>query len=104
MDNPDRAILERKILEQAEQMVGRRVSAVEFSNRLFGPDGLLRTLWTTQSDRQGLVCSDLYRTLKTHLRALEKVDVVQFERDIADYSEVRGNNYDGAGRKEPEAA
>lgn len=104
MQTSDQESLEQDILGQAQEMYDRRVSAVDFSNRLFGPNGLVRRLWTTRADRTALVNSELFRTLKKQLRALEKIEVSHFERDIADYAELRRAHEVNAVRKKPEAA
>lgn len=77
---------ERRIYEEARELLSRQVSAPEFSARFFGPRGRLRALWTTQSDRQAVVESALYEWLQAELGRLRRREVTQFEREVAELS------------------
>lgn len=83
MDQSRYAKLERAILDEARAMYDRNASVGEFSGRIFGPDGLLRQMWSNDDERHELVKSTLFKRLQDQLHELGAREVEQFERDIA---------------------
>ncbi len=73
---------ERRIYQEARELISRQISAPELSARLFGPGGLLKSLWKTESERKVLVKSELYKFLQEEVSALRRREVVQFEREV----------------------
>lgn len=82
MDAKRRKSVEDQIRREAQSMVDRRAPVGEFSARVFGPDGLLRQLWKTKSDRRSLVASAIYRELREQMSQLERGQREDFEADI----------------------
>lgn len=82
MDSKQRKALEDQIRREAQAMVDRHAPVGEYSARIFGPDGLLRKLWKTKSDRTVLVSSPFYRELRALMDSLEQVQRTDFEADV----------------------
>ena len=77
---------EREVYQRAKELLVQRISAPEFSARIFGPDGLLRRLWKTDAERKDIVASELYRWLKKALTELRDREAAEFEKEIASLS------------------
>ncbi len=77
---------ELKVYEAAGKLLAKRVTAPEFSARVFGEDGLLRPLWGDEKERKALVASELYRWLQEELAKLRRWEVGEFEKEIESLS------------------
>lgn len=75
---------EREIDHEAEALLKRGASAMEFSRQVFGSDGLLRRLWKTDEERKGVVASAMYRRLQQRLAELRERESADFDREVAD--------------------
>lgn len=73
---------ERDIHREAEALRAQGVSAVAFSARVFGPEGLLRRLWKTEADRRRMAGSELYARLHEILAELRGRDAAEFDREV----------------------
>ncbi len=72
----------KKVYSEAAQMLKSGTNAADFSNRIFGPKGLLRRLWNTDSERRTLVESDLYRWLEGEHAKLRTRDAREFAKQV----------------------
>ena len=69
---------EKKIYDEAKRALkNKRISAVEFSDKFFGREGMLRLLWSNRDDRVKLVQSPLFRWLQDHLTKLRKKEITK---------------------------
>ncbi|MEW6366265.1 MAG: toxin-antitoxin system HicB family antitoxin [Acidobacteriota bacterium] len=73
---------EKKIYSEALEMVREGTTATGFSARFFGPEGLLRQLWTTEAERRALVESELYRWLEKEHSKLRARDAKSFAKEV----------------------
>ena len=73
---------EEKIRRAAAAMLERGTSVEEFSESFFGPSGMLRDLWTTESERKKVVGSPLYRELKSQLGTIRQREAKAFDDDV----------------------
>ncbi len=78
--------MEGEIYREAQNLLSRESSAIAFSARFFGPDGLLRRLWKTDAERKAVVASELYKCLQRSLSELRDREAAEFEREIASHS------------------
>jgi hypothetical protein len=78
--------VERDIRSQAERLLKAGTNAADFSQAVFGPDGLLRKLWTTDTERLALVDSPLYRWLEKEQSKLRKRDARTFAKQVESLS------------------
>ncbi len=78
--------IEGEIYREAQEMISGGTSAVAFSARFFGPDGLLRKLWKTDAERKAVVASELYKWLQRSLNEVRNREAAEFEREIASHS------------------
>ena len=72
---------EKAIHREAEEALSGGISASEFSQRFFGPEGKLNSLGDAHEARRAVAASALYRWLEEAMTRLRSVEVSKFERD-----------------------
>jgi hypothetical protein len=77
---------EKEIYSEAVRLLKSGTNAADFSRRFFGPDGLLRTLWNTDTERRALVDSELYRWLEREHSKLRTRDARAFAKEVESLS------------------
>ncbi|HHS97834.1 MAG TPA: hypothetical protein ENK08_08045 [Chloroflexi bacterium] len=73
---------ERKVYEAAVSALQDGIAASDFSQRFFGPEGMLGHLCKTKEDRQALAMSDLYQWLQDQLTELRRRESEAFRREV----------------------
>jgi predicted HicB family RNase H-like nuclease len=76
----------KAIREDASQLLAQGTSAVDFSERFFGPSGRLRELWASDSERSALVQSELFKWLQERLADLRRKEAALFADEAAKLS------------------
>ena len=64
----------RGVLEQAEALFARRPSWVAFYREVLGPDGLVRTIYASQAEREEFESSEAYGRIQQMLGQLRDQD------------------------------
>lgn len=86
MARVSRTDCEEKIRREAKRLFDSGATVSDFSARFFGGDGMLRDLWSTETERRKLIASPLYRELKAQLASIRERDALAFERDVETFS------------------
>jgi predicted HicB family RNase H-like nuclease len=76
----------KSIQSEAKKLLKKGVTAPEFSRIFFGPEGRLRSLWSTPDERHQLVRSELYRWLQQELAGLRRQEIEAFEEEVKSLS------------------
>jgi hypothetical protein len=71
-----------EIEQQIREALATATSAILLSNQLFSPEGLFNQLATTQSERQVVVESALFKQAQQRLMVLRKIEAAEFARVV----------------------
>lgn len=73
---------EKQVYEAAVEVLQKGITAPEFSQHFFGPEGMLGKLCETKDDRMALARSDLYQWLQDQLAELRKREAEAFKKEV----------------------
>lgn len=77
---------EKQTYQAAVDALQKGITAPEFSQRFFGPEGMLAKLCSSKEDRKALAGSDLYRWLQDQLAELRHREAEAFRREVESLS------------------
>lgn len=73
---------ERQVYEAAVDALQEGTTAPDFSQKFFGPDGMLAGLCRTKEDRKALATTELYQWLQEQLAELRRRESEELRREV----------------------
>lgn len=74
---------EKVIYQAAVGALRKGTTVAAFTEQFFGPEGMLRRLGTTRTEREALVTTELYRWLQQQVAELRRTEAKTFNQEVA---------------------
>ncbi|OGY64385.1 MAG: hypothetical protein A3I89_03085 [Candidatus Harrisonbacteria bacterium RIFCSPLOWO2_02_FULL_41_11] len=73
---------ERNIYSEAQKMLDNGTNSIEFFEKFFRVDGMLRMLWISEKKGGKIVSLPIYKWLQHQLAVMRKTELKEFEKKI----------------------